>query len=76
MSAYVEKLSEFNTTELTSVDDWGYIITTYDDNTKIEYFETKNNEQNIKETTLIPSCCDIQICEKIIEMRKSFNRTL
>ena len=70
---YIEKLLELNKSELSSSDDYKYVISTYEDVTQIEYFE-KNEDKKYKSIWKFdfPSFCDIQICEKIIELRKAF----
>jgi hypothetical protein len=71
---YEEKLVELNVTELRNEDgEYKYVLTAYDDITEIKYFE-KNKEGKMQEVTnssfSLPSVYDIQICEKIIELRK------
>jgi len=72
---YIEKLFELNKCELSSNDGYKYVITTYDDETTIEYFEKDIADGEMKPKGAkynIPSCHDIQICEKIIKLRKAF----
>ncbi len=72
------ELIELNKCELRSQDGYKYVITVFEDITKIDYFETDYEKENkplvLKQTYEFPSCHDIQICEKIIEMRKSLER--
>jgi hypothetical protein len=72
---YTEKLYEINKSELRSKDGWKYDITTYEDETEVKYFD-KNKDGVLVEMPQfnfsIPKCCDVQLCEKIIEMRKAF----
>lgn len=71
---YIEKLIELNKSELRELDgNYKYIISTYEDVTEIKYLErNKEGKFEERETYTIPSCYDIQLCEKIIEMRKAF----
>lgn len=71
---YTEKLVELNKTELRNEDNnYKYVLIAYDDITEVKYFE-KNKDGKMEENTnfsfSLPSCQDIQICEKIIELRK------
>lgn len=72
---YIEKLMELNKRELISEDGYKYTITTYEDISRIEYLE-KDKEDGNKYKLInsydIPSCHDIQVCERVIEMRKAF----
>jgi len=72
---FIDKLFELNKCELGSTDGYKYIITTYEDETIIEYIEKDivDGKMKSKGKYNIPSCHDIQICEKIIELRKTFN---
>lgn len=72
--SYTEELIELNITELKSAEyGYKYVITTYEDITRIEYFEkNEDNKLELKDRYDLPSCHDIQICEKIIELRKAF----
>lgn len=64
------KLSELNVAEL-SGSGFKYVITTYADITEIEYFEHKDDlSWLVKNKFSLPSCYDLQVCEKIIEIRK------
>jgi hypothetical protein len=72
---YTGKLIEINKCELKNNDGWKYKITTYEDITEVKYFEKDSNGKIVEKSQFnfdIPSCCDIQLCEKIIEMRKAF----
>lgn len=72
---FVDELFELNKCELGSADGFKYVITTYEDETTIQYFEKDVVDGKMKPTGTkynIPGCHDIQICEKIIEMRKAF----
>jgi len=74
---YVDKLIELNKSEceLISEDGFKYIITIYEDVTIIEYLEKDIADGKMKSRSKyeIPSCHDVQICEKIAELRKAFN---
>lgn len=66
------KLEEINKTELKSYDGYKYEIIAYDDVTTINYYETEKGKEVLKQTYDICSLHDIQIAEKIIELRKAF----
>lgn len=72
------KLYKVNKSELVSDDnEYKYVITAYEDITRIEYYEKDFRDKNSKElirknTYELPSCHDIQVAEKIIELRKLF----
>jgi len=72
---FIDKLFELNKCELSSADGYKYVITTYEYETTIEYFEKDIEDGKMKSRCSkynIPSCHDIQICEKVIELRKAF----
>lgn len=73
---YTEKLTEINKCELISNDKWKYVITAYEDVIEVEYFEEDFNTKEIvkkpNHSFNLSNCCAIQICEKIIEMRKAY----
>ena len=71
---YNSRLTEINKTELRSQDEYKYTVAAFDDITEIKYFERNNDngELELKNTFDIPSYHDIQICEKIIELRKAY----
>ena len=67
------ELNELNKTEMTDDDRmYKYIITAYEDMTRIEYYENNNEVWSKIHQYELPSCHDLQICKKIIELRNIF----
>jgi len=66
-----EELTELNVCELIE-DDYKYVIRCYEDTTEVIYMEKeiKSNKWEEKDKFNLCSLHDIQICEKIIELRK------
>jgi len=69
---YTERLIEINKVELKSADGYKYVITAFEDITQIDYYAIENHKYELKQTYDLSSCHDIQIAEKIIELRKAF----
>lgn len=69
-----EKLTELNICELSNGDYYKYRITCYEDITEIEYKEKDSKTKEWITTNKLELCSlnDIQICEKIIELRSKF----
>lgn len=70
---YTEKLTEINKTELWSGNDYKYVITAYEDVTKVDYYEPDESKVMKLRSSFDLACIhDIQICETIIRLRKEF----